>query len=69
MPSQLNRLTVAGALLGLLCFGLTACKKPFADRDQKNPVYRHSSNGAPVSIDPASASTLYENEMVTTVYD
>ena len=59
------------ALFGILIIvvGLVGCKKPFSDREQDNSVYRHSENGAPVTMDPTSASTIYENLMVTTIYD
>lgn len=55
--------------LGILAAAVSACKKPFADREENNRIYRHSEDGAPVKLDPASASTIYENLMVTTIYD
>jgi ABC-type transport system substrate-binding protein len=61
----IRSLAAACLLLAFLC----GCEKPFSDRDQGNTVFRFSGSGAPVTIDPASASTTYENLMVTSIYD
>ncbi len=52
-----------------LVFGMSSCKRPFSDRQQNIEVFRYSLDGSPVTMDPASASTSYENFMVTNVYD
>lgn len=61
------------SLLALLCAGaalsLVGCKKPFSDREQIHQVFRFSQAGAPITMDPAQASTAYENLMVTSIYD
>jgi ABC-type transport system substrate-binding protein len=61
----IRSLAAVGLLLGLW----SGCKKPFSDREQNNNVFRYSGSGSPVTIDPASASTTYENLMVTSIYD
>jgi len=55
--------------VSLLLLALSGCKKPFSDREQNNNVFRFSGSGSPVTIDPASASSTYENLMVTSIYD
>ncbi|HKK18450.1 MAG TPA: ABC transporter substrate-binding protein, partial [Opitutales bacterium] len=55
--------------MSLLLLALSGCKKPFSDREQNNNVFRFSGSGSPVTIDPASASSTYENLMVTSIYD
>ena len=32
-------------------------------------IYRHSLNGAPSSLDPVNAATIYTNHIVVNIYD
>ena len=55
----------------LTLFFLTACDHP---PDQQDAVpgyttYRHAMDGAPSSLDPAQASSIYANFMVVNLYD
>lgn len=63
----LKSLTTLG--LAFAALSLSGCKKPFSDRAEINTVFRFSQPGAPVTMDPAQASTSYENLMVTSIYD
>lgn len=63
----IKALTAGGLAFAALALG--GCKKPFGDREELNNIFRFSAAGAPVTIDPAQASTAYENLMVTSIYD
>ncbi len=56
-------------ILAWAALAVGGCKKPFSDRGQLNRVFRFSTAGAAVTIDPAQASTAYEGLMVTSIYD
>jgi len=52
----------------LLCLFLAACGDSEApDTDLR--VYRHATDGAPSSLDPAMAATIYSNMVVVNVFD
>ncbi len=55
--------------IALAALSLCSCKPPFSDRDDIHEVFRFSEAGAPITMDPAQASTAYENNMVTSIYD
>ncbi|MGB0513203.1 MAG: ABC transporter substrate-binding protein [Wenzhouxiangellaceae bacterium] len=58
------RITLAMALLALVGCGPSA---PPGDEDAR--VYRHSIDGAPATLDPAQAATIYANMVVVNVFD
>ncbi|PXA05329.1 hypothetical protein DDZ13_00240 [Coraliomargarita sinensis] len=64
-----KKLITSLAAVGLLLTIPCGCKKPFSDREQDNNVFRFSGSGSPVTMDPAAASSTYENLVVTSIYD
>jgi oligopeptide transport system substrate-binding protein len=65
----MNRmLAIAGSLLIALT-AVAGCSRDSADADGGLKVYRHSEDGAPTSIDPLQAGTVYANMVVLNVYD
>ena len=74
---KLNPVTLFIRKSLLLCLALltllfqTACDQP---ADQQTPgqeytTYRHSMDGAPTSLDPAQASSIYANFLAVNLYD
>lgn len=53
----------------VLAVVLSGCNKPFSDREENFEVFRFSGAGSPATMDPASASSSYDNLMVTSIYD
>lgn len=63
-----STLTLALAVLSLTFF--TACSRESGDDDATAPrTYVHSMDGAPASLDPAQASSIYANFLVVNLYD
>ena len=61
--------TLPTALAVLSLFLLTACA-PDPESDADAPLtYVHSMDGAPTSLDPAQASTIYANTLVVNLFD
>ena len=61
---------LAGVLLSVVVFSLTACGKDPDEHDAGlENVYRHSMDSAPAGLDPVQASTIYANFMVVNLYD
>jgi ABC-type transport system substrate-binding protein len=65
-PNRLPR--AALPLVLILAVVLTACGESTAP-DDNSRVYRHSTDGAPSSLDPAQAATVYSNMVVVNVFD
>lgn len=57
-------------LLVLLLFILAACSPgPESGNGSGLKTYRHSMDGAPVTLDPVQSATVYTNHMVVNLYD
>src|SRR5690554_200890 len=60
-------------LLSSMLFSITlllgACGNNEGINEQAQKVYRHAMDGAPGSLDPAQASTIYANFIVVNLYD
>lgn len=66
MLKRIHKVLIAVSITTAL---LSGCKKPFSDRKEAHQTFRFSQEGAPITIDPAQASTAYDNLMVTSIYD
>ena len=54
----------------LACLMLSGCGEPPSTQSEKPvKVYRHAMDGAPGSLDPAQAASVYANFMVVNLYD
>ena len=58
-----------GIVVALLLAGCGGDDAPEKNQGAPAKVYRHSLNGAPTSLDPVQAATVYANHVVTNVYD
>lgn len=54
-------------LLAFLVLG--GCEQPGTDSETPVKIYRHAMDGAPGSLDPAQAASLYANFIVVNIYD
>ena len=61
--------TLTVALAVLLPVLLTACSGEPGDSAREPITYVHSMDGAPASLDPAQASSIYANTLVVNLYD
>jgi len=57
---------LAGAFIACT---LTACSEPIEPDRASGSVYRHSTDGAPRSLDPAQAATMYSSMVVVNIFD
>jgi len=55
--------------VALLFLGACGDQSDSPDATQTETVYRHSMDGAPTSLDPAHASSIYANFLVVNLYD
>ena len=60
---------ILGIAVVLLLAGCGGDGAPEKTAGAPAKVYRHSLNGAPTSLDPVQAATVYANHVVTNVYD
>ena len=58
--------TLFFAIAGIFLW-LGGCKP--TTRTRSVPTYKHSTNGAPINMDPVKSATRYANLMVTSIYD
>lgn len=69
MTSRPIRLPQVPLLLALVLTGFLSACGDSAPPDDTQRVYRHSTDGAPSSLDPAQAATVYSNMVVVNVFD
>jgi ABC-type oligopeptide transport system substrate-binding subunit len=67
MLKKLQNKFLMGSLLLLM---LAACGDPaVTDHQQSAKIYRHAMDGAPGSLDPVQAASIYANFIVVNIYD
>jgi len=71
MPARVADKLLYLLAAGILLLQLAACSEApeGSESNTSGSVYRHSMDGAPRSLDPAQASSIYANMLVVNLYD